>query len=130
MWYQQNVSTQIVRVPRTVPTWYMAENKASFPPQPYLNVPYSIFFCIQVISSTLVVRKQRNTLRFGTIRLKWKTGLKKYQTVILAYLQYVSTQIIAPCTSFVHYTLSAGLPQTLPCWAEKLLAILTSRLDD
>jgi hypothetical protein len=28
------------------------------------------------IQYTLVVRKQRNTLRFATIRLKWKTGLK------------------------------------------------------
>jgi uncharacterized membrane protein len=35
----------------------------------------SIFFCVEVISSTLVLRKQRNTLRFATIRLKWKTGL-------------------------------------------------------
>jgi hypothetical protein len=34
----------------------------------------SIFFCVEVISSTLVLRKQRNTLCFGTIRLKWKTG--------------------------------------------------------
>jgi hypothetical protein len=36
----------------------------------------SIFFCVKVISSTLVVRKQRNTLRFATIRLKWKTSFK------------------------------------------------------
>ena len=34
----------------------------------------SIFFCVKVISSTLSLRKQRNTLRFGTIRLKWKTA--------------------------------------------------------
>jgi hypothetical protein len=27
MCYQQKVSTQIARVPRTVPTWYVAENK-------------------------------------------------------------------------------------------------------
>jgi hypothetical protein len=27
-----------------------------------------IFFCVEVISSTLVVRKQRNTLRFATLR--------------------------------------------------------------
>jgi hypothetical protein len=36
----------------------------------------SIFFCVEVISSSLVVRKQRNTLRFATIRSKWKTGFK------------------------------------------------------
>jgi hypothetical protein len=52
--------------------------KASFPLQPYRIVTYrSIFFCVEVISSTLAVRKQRNTLRFGTIRLKWKTGLRQ-----------------------------------------------------
>ena len=34
----------------------------------------SIFFCVEVISSTLVLRKQRNTLHFATIRLKWKTS--------------------------------------------------------
>ena len=28
------------------------------------------------ISSTLVLRKQRNTIHFGTIRLKWGTGFK------------------------------------------------------
>jgi hypothetical protein len=38
----------------------------------------SIFFCVEVISSTLVVRKQRNTLRFATIQLKWKTGFRKF----------------------------------------------------
>ena len=36
----------------------------------------SILFCFQVISSTLVLRKRGNTLRFATIRLKWKTGFK------------------------------------------------------
>jgi hypothetical protein len=51
-----------------------SQNKVSFPLQPYRIVTYrSIFFCVEVISSTLVVRKQRNTLRFATIRLKWKT---------------------------------------------------------
>ena len=39
----------------------------------------SIFFCVEVISSTLPLRKQRNTLRFGTIQLKWKTGLNVLQ---------------------------------------------------
>ena len=44
----------------------------------------SIFFCVEVISSTLVGRKQRNTLRFATIRLKWKTGFRHrpHQTFI------------------------------------------------
>ncbi len=36
----------------------------------------NIFFCVETISSTLVLRKQRNTIRFGTIRLKWKPALK------------------------------------------------------
>ena len=40
--------------------------KASFPLQPYR----SIFFCVEVISSTLPLRKQRNTLRFGTIQVE------------------------------------------------------------
>jgi hypothetical protein len=44
----------------------------------------SIFFCVEIISSTLPLRKQRNTLRFGTIRLKWKTAsgfpLRPYRT--------------------------------------------------
>ena len=46
----------------------------------------SIFFCVKVISSTLVVRKQRNTPRFGTIRLKWKTGFN-----IILYEQHIGT---------------------------------------
>jgi hypothetical protein len=55
--------------------------------QPYRIVTYrSIFFCVEVISSTLPLGKQRNTLRSGkrpdaTFRyetgLKWKTGLKR-----------------------------------------------------
>jgi hypothetical protein len=33
--------------------------------------PYrSIFFCVEVISSTLVVRKQRNTLRYDTVEVE------------------------------------------------------------
>jgi hypothetical protein len=45
---------------------------------------FSNFFCVEVISSTLVSRKQRNTLRFATIRLKWKTGFRHrpHQTFI------------------------------------------------
>jgi hypothetical protein len=30
----------------------------------------SIFFCVEVINSTLPLRKQRNTLRFGTIEVE------------------------------------------------------------
>ena len=30
-----------------------------------------VFYCVVVL-----LRKQRNTIRFGTIRLKWKTGVK------------------------------------------------------
>jgi hypothetical protein len=62
------------------PKWHTANGfKASFPLQPYRIVTYrSIFFCVEVISSTQPPRKQRNTLRFGTIRLKWKTGLTKH----------------------------------------------------
>jgi hypothetical protein len=33
---------------------------------------------------------------------------KKYQTVILAYLRYVSTRIIAPCPTFLHSQQSWG----------------------
>ena len=35
--------------------------------------------CVEVISSTLSLKKQRNTLRFGTIRLKWKTGFSCFE---------------------------------------------------
>ena len=35
----------------------------------------SDFFCVKVISLALVVMKQRNTIRFATIWLKWKTAL-------------------------------------------------------
>jgi uncharacterized membrane protein len=31
---------------------------------------HSIFFCVKVISSTLVLRKQRNTLRYDTIEVE------------------------------------------------------------
>ena len=44
----------------------------------------SIFFCVEVISSTLPLRKQRNTLCFGTIRLKRKTGLTHPQSFQIA----------------------------------------------
>jgi hypothetical protein len=36
----------------------------------------SIFFCVEVISSTLPLKKQINTLRFGAIEQKWKTELR------------------------------------------------------
>jgi hypothetical protein len=70
-------------------TWRWQPNKIAFYNQPNdilifkpvfhfdRIVTYcSIFFCVEVISSTLVLRKQRNTLRFATIRLKWKTGFR------------------------------------------------------
>jgi hypothetical protein len=44
--------------------------KASFPLQPYRSI------CVEVISSTLVLRKQRNTLRFATTRFKMENWLK------------------------------------------------------
>ena len=34
----------------------------------------SVFYCVHIISSAWVFTKQWNTLRFATIRLKWKTG--------------------------------------------------------
>ena len=33
---------------------------------------------VHIISSAWVFTKQWNTLRFATIRLKWKTGLRTY----------------------------------------------------
>jgi hypothetical protein len=54
----------------------------------------SIFFCVKVISSTVSLRKQRNTLRFGTIRLKWKTALRIKLSMamrILSTNNYVSS---------------------------------------
>ena len=33
----------------------------------HLSLYPSIFFCVEVISSTVVLRKQRNNKRFGTI---------------------------------------------------------------
>jgi hypothetical protein len=38
----------------------------------------SIFFCVKIISSTLVLRKQRNTLRFGMMRLIMKCAKRPY----------------------------------------------------
>ena len=34
----------------------------------------SVFNCVHIISSAWVLTKQWNTLRFATMRLKWKTG--------------------------------------------------------
>jgi hypothetical protein len=51
--------------------------KSAFKPVFHFNriVTYrSIFFCVEVISSTLPLRKQRNTLRFG-IRYDWSGKL-------------------------------------------------------
>ena len=59
--------------------------EASIKPVIHFNriVTYrSIFFCVKVISST----QQRNTPRFGTIRLKWKTGFN-----IILYEQHIGT---------------------------------------
>ena len=63
----------LLSIPYTVVASYL---KAGF----HLNriVTYrSIFFCVETISSTLVLRKQRNTIRFGTIRLKWKPAFRR-----------------------------------------------------
>ena len=35
---------------------------------------HSIFFCFQFIRSIRVLMKQRSTLRYATIRVKWKKG--------------------------------------------------------
>jgi hypothetical protein len=53
----------------------------------------SIFFCVKVIySSTLSLRKQRNTLRFGTIRLKWKTAFSV--CILLVKLSWTTKRVI------------------------------------
>ena len=46
----------------------------------------NIFFYVEVISSTLPLRKQRNTLRCGTIRSKWKTGFSVTRLYIYIYI--------------------------------------------
>jgi hypothetical protein len=61
----------------------------------------SIFFCVEIISSTLVVRKQRNTLRFATIRLKWKTGLKP----VFHFNRIVTYRSIFFCVEVISSTL-------------------------
>jgi hypothetical protein len=43
--------------------------KGRFPLQPYTVTERSIFFCLEVVGSTSLLRKQRHTLRFGTSRL-------------------------------------------------------------
>ena len=51
--------------------------KAGFPLQPYRNVTYrSFFFCVEVISFTLVLRKQRNTLRLRYDTVEVENRLK------------------------------------------------------
>jgi hypothetical protein len=50
--------------------------KAGFPLRPYRIVTYrSIFFCVEVISSTLV-QSGNKEIRYVSVRLKWKTSLK------------------------------------------------------
>jgi hypothetical protein len=74
----------------------------------YRNVPYSIFFCVEVISSTLMLRKQRNTPRFATIRLKWKTGFmqtskaptrSRTSVYVLCYVGFLCLPSPSPTTS-------------------------------
>ena len=36
----------------------------------------SVFFCPKVVSSASKLTRQRNTLRFGTVWLKWKTAFR------------------------------------------------------
>jgi hypothetical protein len=65
-----------------------------FPLRSYRNITYrSIFFCVEVISSTLVLRKQKNTLGFGTTRLKWKTGLHLNHRLAINLLSHIHTTV-------------------------------------
>ena len=77
----------------------------------------SIFFCVEVISSTLVVRKQRNTLRFATIRLKWKTGftqshimqaeMHSHKTTVSMYGRYFTLKCLPGVLNFTSYFMIA-----------------------
>ena len=40
-----------------------------------------VFYCVHIISSAWVFTKQWNTVRFATIRLKWKLALRIVRTV-------------------------------------------------
>jgi hypothetical protein len=62
----------------------------------------SIFFCVEVISSTLVVRKQRNTLRYATIRLKWKTALEPLALRALDFKAVVYPKISETVQKFLN----------------------------
>jgi hypothetical protein len=52
----------------------------------------SIFFCVEVISSTLALRKQRNTLRFGTI-YDWSGKLATSSAGHTARNEYARSQV-------------------------------------
>ena len=45
----------------------------------------SVFHCVHIISFAWVLTKYWNTLRFATIRLKWKTGLRPFSTPHVSY---------------------------------------------
>jgi hypothetical protein len=64
-------------------------SKASFPLQPYPVAYRRIFF-----SSTLVVRKQRNTLRFGTIFMVEKKNWLKNRIFLFLVLKLLIIAMI------------------------------------
>ena len=80
----------------------------------------SIFFCVEVISSTLVVRKQRNTLRFATIRLKWKTSFSQasygsWKTWNVMEFQYLKIQLKISFSHWKSWKLRFYMNKTFKC---------------
>jgi hypothetical protein len=67
----------------------------------------SSFFCVEVISSTRPLRKQRSTLRFGTIRLKWKTGYGLvYRSTYMGFRwRSHQSKHLSPLRSWVRFSL-------------------------
>jgi hypothetical protein len=66
--------------------WIVPIRKCALKPVFHFNciVTYrSIFFCVEVISSTLVVRKQRNTLRYDTVEVENRLKAVSYHKYLL-----------------------------------------------
>ena len=74
-------------------TWYI---KAVF----HFNriVPKrSVLYCVHIISSARVFMKQWNTLRFATIRLKWKTALRNFTSNELGQILLSTVEFTRHC---------------------------------
>ena len=80
-WYMRNYS--VIDVNRYLflfnhCIYVVAYCKIRFPLQSYRIITYrSIFFCVETISSTLVLRKQRNMFRYDTVEVETSLNMGK-----------------------------------------------------